>query len=281
MHRCRTMMMLLTTLVMTSPGCQFGRDEFHFPDHAVSEQPIHEHQIGPHQSFATEIEYPDVETTMDPDIAASSGPRAIDNPRDQEALDLTLAEAVRLALSNSEVIRSLGGSIVSAPTGSQTMYRPALTETDPRGSVEAALSAFDTQLSSNLFWNKVDRGINQTFAGLFLPVSQQMVSTYDIELAKTTATGARFALRHHINYNRTEIPNPSIRFNSVYQIDYEAEYRQPLLRGAGVEFNRIAGPNSTAGGANGVLLARINTDISLADFEAGVTNLVSDVEQAY
>ncbi len=48
-----------------------------------------------------------------------------------------------------------------------------------------------------------------------------------------------------------------------------------------MEFNRIAGPNSTAGGANGVLVARINTDITLADFEAGVTSFVADVEQAY
>jgi len=31
----------------------------------------------------------------------------------------------------------------------------------------------------------------------------------------------------------------------------------------------------------GVLLARINADISLADFEAGVRNLVSDTEQSY
>jgi hypothetical protein len=28
-------------------------------------------------------------------------------------------------------------------------------------------------------------------------------------------------------------------------VDYEAEFRQPLLQGAGVEFNRIAGPNSS------------------------------------
>ena len=32
---------------------------------------------------------------------------------------------------------------------------------------------------------------------------------------------------------------------------------------------------------NGVIIARINTDIALADFEAGVRNLVSDVERAY
>ncbi len=32
---------------------------------------------------------------------------------------------------------------------------------------------------------------------------------------------------------------------------------------------------------NGVLLARVNTDISIAEFEAGVRDLVSNVENAY
>ena len=57
--------------------------------------------------------------------------------------------------------------------------------------------------------------------------------------------------------------------------------RQPLLRGAGVQFNRIAGPGAQPGLYNGVMLARINTDIALADFEASVRNLVADVESAY
>ena len=61
-------------------------------------------------------------------------------------------------------------------------------------------------------------------------------------------------------------------------MNLQAEWRQPLLQGAGVQFNRIAGPGATPGNYNGVMLARINTDIALADFEAGVRNLVNDVE---
>ena len=48
-----------------------------------------------------------------------------------------------------------------------------------------------------------------------------------------------------------------------------------------MQFNRIAGPGATPGEFNGVMVARINTDIALADFEVGVRNLVSDVEIAY
>jgi outer membrane protein TolC len=258
-------------LLIAAAGCQFGEREFHFP----------EHQVGPFQDFATQIEYPDVETTMDPRVSASQPPRTTMDPNEREPRNMTLGEAVRLCLAESTVLRNLGGTVVRGPGGTQTTFEPALIESDPRGGVEAALSDFDAQLTSSLFWNKIDRGINQTFSGLFLPVLQQCQNNFVIELAKTTAAGSRFALRHHMNYDRNQLPNPSLQYPSIYDIDYEMEFRQPLLQGAGVEFNRIAGPNAAAGGANGVLLARINNDISLADFEAGVIDLLRDVEQAY
>jgi outer membrane protein TolC len=268
----RSLAIPLIALLLVTSGCRFGEREFSFP----------ERQIGPHESLATQIEYPDVESTINPDVAASGRPRAAMDPGELPAWDMSLADAVRMCLAQSEVLRNLGGTVVRSPGGSQTMFEPALTESDPRASVEAALSEFDAQLTSSLFWTKIDRGINQTFSGQFLPVLlQRCQSNFVIELAKTAATGTRFSLRHHMNYDRNEVPNPSLQFPSIYQIDYEMEFRQPLLQGAGVEFNRIAGPNAVAGGANGVLLARINTDISLADFEAGVTDLVRDVEQAY
>jgi outer membrane protein TolC len=260
---------LALTLGLT--GCWLRQREFRFP----------EHQVGPHEAIATQIEYPDVQTAIDPDLTECAPPRATENPRDLKALDMSLPEAMQQALSSSDVIRNLGGTVVSAPAGTNTMYNPALVETDPRSSVEAALSAFDAQVSSTLFWNKIDRGINQTFSGLFLPTLQQLQSNYLLEVSKIAATGSRFAVRNHVNYDRNMLPNPSLRYPSIWELDYEAEFRQPLLQGAGVEFNRIAGPNSTAGGANGVLLARINTDVSLADFEASVINLTRDVEQAY
>jgi outer membrane protein TolC len=252
-------------------GCSNQRAEFRFPITAP----------GPHSSVATQIEYPDIEATVNEAATSSNAPRAIENPADQDVQDLTLPDAVQLAMTNSNVIRNLGGSVVASPAASSTTFDPALRETDPRASVEAALSAFDAQFTSSIFWNKIDRAINQTFSGLFLPRAQQLSNAFQMEVAKTTATGARFALRQHINYDRSIVRNPSLRFNSVYQLDYEAEYRQPLLQGAGVEFNRIAGPNSSAGNAAGVLLARINTDVSLTDFETAVANLVSDVENAY
>ena len=53
------------------------------------------------------------------------------------------------------------------------------------------------------------------------------------------------------------------------------------MAGSGSTYNRIAGPSTVPGTYNGVLITRINTDISLADFEAGVLRLINDVEGAY
>ncbi|MDP6442531.1 MAG: TolC family protein [Pirellulaceae bacterium] len=233
---------------------------------------------GPYlQPFATEIEYPDVAEAFAQEVQ-SQEPRALENPAEQEIYELTLEEAIHTALSNNEVIRQLGAAVAQAP-GATTVYDAALAESDPNGGIEGALSAFDAQLATSWYWNQIDRPINQTFPGLFLPSFNQFNSAFVAEVSKTSALGSRFALKHHANYDRNN--NPSNRFPSAYTIDYEAEWRQPLLQGAGLEFNRIAGPNGQPGSAGGVLIARINTDISLADLEAAVIQLVSDVEQAY
>ena len=61
----------------------------------------------------------------------------------------------------------------------------------------------------------------------------------------------------------------------------EGKIRHPLPPGAGVEYNRIAGPGAKPGVYNGVLVARIRSDISIADFELGLRDYVSNVENAY
>ena len=48
-----------------------------------------------------------------------------------------------------------------------------------------------------------------------------------------------------------------------------------------MEYNRIAGPGAKPGVYNGVLVARIRTDISAADFQAGLRDFVANVENAY
>ncbi len=246
----------------------------------------HDTKTSYHDQVGLRIEYPDARDCpcAPGDAAMASGaPLALNDPAQLPTMDLTLSEAVRLAVSQSPVLRSVGGSVIQAPQGSSTVYDPAMSYANPLGGVEAALAAFDAQVTGALNWNHNEFPNNVQTGGLgnaFTPVAtRQVTSNFRGEISKRTAQGGTFSLRHIVTYDRNN--RPFRRFPSDFTGWVEAEWRQPLMQGAGTTFNRIAGPNSGIGQYNGVLIARINNDISLADFEAAVITLVSDVELTY
>jgi len=242
---------------------------------------------------ATEIEYPDVEADRLADVSGANRPFSLTNTEPKEIWNLTLEQAVQIALTNNKVMRSLGGQvqgppefILRNPALVPTVYDPALAESNPNTGVEAALSAFDTQFSSSLGWQRVDSPNNfDRFdgLGLILPyVDREDIGAFQAKLSKVTATGAEFSVSHEVDYAKTnQFNNILTGYPADWNVKLTAEMRQPLLQGNGVEFNRIAGPGAKPGQYNGVVLARINTDIALADFEIGVRNLINDVETNY
>lgn len=247
-------------------------------EYRFDNQPQERHFRG----IATEVAYPDTKVAPNDAAISSMAPRTLRDPGSKEFWDMTLEEAVGIALSKSEAIRDLGGRIIAAPDTAPTIFDPALVETDPRVGVEAALSQFDTQFTTSIFWAKNDRAVNNDFLGAGTSTLQQDTAAYRAQFQKRAATGTQFSIRNNTDYDANNAPIN--RFPSAWNTNFEAEVRHPLLQGGGVEFNRIAGPNASPGSfffSNGVLLARINTDISIADFEVGVRNLVSDVENAY
>lgn len=239
-----------------------------------------------HDNIGMQIEYPQVAQCMSEPLAAaqsSIAPLAIEDPSKIPALEMTLAEAIEMAVRQSPVIRDIGAFVLSSPNTVQTIYDPSLVHTNPNFGVDAALSAFDAQLNNQLFWQKTDQpnNVNRTSqGGAFTPsVSQGTTGNFQSELSKQTAQGARFALRNSTIYDNNN--RPFRLFTSDFTGWVEAEWRQPLMRGAGTEYNRIAGPNSLVGQYNGILIARVNEDVALATFEDSVIRMVSDVEQAY
>ncbi len=248
---------------------------------------------------ATQIEVPDVDPYTLGEVEGTARPLSLQNAEPGEIWDLSLEEAVQTSLANGKILKRLGGAVAPGmpadflmqnPMLATTIYDPAIAESDPRQGVEAALAAFDTQLRANVFWEKNDTP--QNIAGLFTQfrpsVFQQDLGTFQAQLQKTAATGGTWAVRHNVRYewNNQPVFDPatgtgSRAFSSDWNVNLEAEMRQPLLQGAGTQFNRIAGPGAVPGFYNGVVIARINTDIALADFEAGVRDSVADVENAY
>lgn len=263
-----------------------------------------DHYVG----VAQQIEYPDLETTSLDEVNGAKAPLTIDNPKPDSYWDLSLEEAIHIALQNSSVIRTLGmagtlaggvelnptgmvgtpSSLLSAPQTAATIYIPALAEADPRFGVEAALAAFDAQLSSSIFWEKniVPQNTSGFVSTFRPPTFKQDVGNSTTEISKTTATGDQFAIRNNIRYTLDNVPafpvpGAAKRWPNEWLAEIQAEFRHPFLQGAGVGFNRIAGPGAIPGQANGVMIARLRTDQSLADFEASVRNLCGDVEKAY
>ncbi|QDT67549.1 Outer membrane efflux protein [Planctomycetes bacterium MalM25] len=254
---------------------------------------------------ATQIEYPDIEEPSLDEVTGALAPLTLRNAEDYEVWDLSLEEATRITLTNSQVLRVLGATVQeNAPetisrnlinsAAVTTTYDPALVESSTGtafGSqfngtgVEAALSAFDAQLDSSVSWNRGDTPQNTIFVADPNVVTDG--AAFNLGVSKTAATGTQFSFRNNTTYSATSNTG-FVRAPSAYNTNFEAFVSQPLLQGAGTQYNRIAGPfgfdQFAANGVNpfdGVVLARIRNDLSLADFEGGVRNVMRDVEQAY
>jgi outer membrane protein TolC len=192
---------------------------------------------------------------------------------------MTLEACIAEALSSSRLMRDLGVSVIRSPALVQTNLDPAIVYADPRQGEEAALSAFDANFFANSFFENNYKGFNNSFYGQN-GIFNQDLSTTQLGFNKRSATGALFTVREVSVFDRNN--QAGNRFGPYSWDNFvEAQARQPLLLGAGTEFNRIAGPGSTPGQLNGVLLARVRTDISLVEFERSVRDFVADVENAY
>lgn len=301
-RRARPVLALLLCGLIAATGCH-------------PQQPFYFHEDGDLSHYidtATDIEYPDVETESLEDVKNAAPPLSLDNPTPDKIWDLKLEEAIQTTLCNSKVMRSLSGrylsqaslraqtgdapdALLTRPEALRTVYDPAIVETSPFGGngligvqgVEAALSAFDAQLASSLFWSRNNRQQNVgggQFQQFFVRTFEQDTANHNASITKTTATGGTFAVREGIIYDANN--NPTRQVYSDWDVTMQMDFSQPLLQGAGVQYNRIAGPNNPFNGVgtqqfDGVMLARINTDLSLAEFESGVRDMVSDAENAY
>ncbi|MEO1496553.1 MAG: TolC family protein [Planctomycetota bacterium] len=316
-RQTRSTVSLLLACLMAVTGCAPTQPFYFMEDGDLS------HYVG----VATQIEYPDVEEPQLDEVTGAMRPLTLRNAEDYEVWDLTLEEATRIMLTNSQVMRQLGGTVLD--NGPETItrnlinnvavattYDPALVETSTGSAigsqfggtgVEAALSEFDAQLDSSVSWQKNDRPLNVGgIAAAFQdPSFRQDTGAFSLGVTKTAATGGQFSFRNNTNYDANtnliaqrgnDVNNDGLISDaealipaaSEWGTNFEAFMRQPLLQGRGAQYNRIAGPfgfdQYAQGGVNpidGVMIARIRTDQTLADFEGSVRNLMRDIEEAY
>jgi outer membrane protein TolC len=283
----------VTSLTLVASGCAPRQPFYFFEDGDLS------HYVGSIQK----LEYPDSDQPPLDEAAGAVEPLTLSNPSFDNIWELSLEEAIRTSLENGKVLRNLGGrfasfggprpqtgepavSLLTAPGQTPTIYDPAITETEPFRGVEAALALFDAQLTSSLTWERQNRpqNVNPTGALIFQQKLLGDQGNWTSGIQKRSATGATWGFSNSTIYDNNNSPIREVP--ATWTTNYDFTFNQPLLQGAGVTYNRIAGPDpfdNILGRPifRGVLLARINADISLADFEAGVRNLISDTEQSY
>jgi outer membrane protein TolC len=305
----RKLLSLVLSALVAATGCHPTQPFFFHEDGDLS------HYL----DVATDIEYPDVDEPRLDEVNCAQPPLTLKNIDDYEMWDLSLQEVMRITLCNSQVMRQLGVRVLLNPLGTTapetisrtivntvtpgTAYDPAIVESGyglPTGTalasgpgVEAALAAFDAQLDASVTWNKNREPQNRPDAGpatsFFPSIFAQDLGIFTTGITKTTADGTTFSFRNNTNYQGNNTPAITQPLPSWWTTNFEASFSRPLLQGAGTQYNRIAGPMSfqqyaTSGASNvidGVVIARINTDTALADFEGGVRDLTHDVEEAY
>ena len=260
---------LVALCVNALSGCMLRRPGFH-----IKEDLAHLREL------ASQTQYDDVHTTEPPSPAMHVGPpRLLTDLTPADFWPMTPEEAVQYAITNSTVLRDLGGTVLRSPETIRTIHNPALQETDPITGIPSALAFFDSEFSTRMFFEKNDRAVNNRIVGLGTQLFQQDFLNWDATLKKRSMTGGEYAVRQSWIYDANN--SDENVFGSAWETLLDFEVRQPLLQGAGVGFNQVAGPESVPGVINGVRIARLNTEVSLADYRIALRDLVSNVENAY
>jgi len=246
-----------------------------------------------YEDFATSIEYPTQTEPHETNPELLRGPRSITSLEEVEPREMTLNECIRMALANADIIvddQSFGSPsnpLMGNPSRVASVWDNAIQDTGflfGNLGTEAALSSFDPILTSSLQGGASEDPQNSPNIGI--PAGgtlEDHTAQFQMRLEKIIATAGTLSVQNDINYSRS---NQTRLFDSAYTGSMQAEYRQPLLAASGVEFIRISGPQQTnvrgvSGVAQGVLISRINSDISLLEFEQSVTTLLRDVENRY
>ncbi len=266
-----TALRILLTLVLFSSGCQW-------PFQARSTVPPVD--TDHYRAASTRIEYPELEQPTISDVAIQDKPVSLST--DISTLNywnLSLEEVVRLGLENSKIMRNLGTTILRSPDAVTSSFDPAIAETDPRFGIQAALSAFDTSFAASVFHQNNDRALNNQFFGGGTRLLQQQATVMQGQLSKRSASGSEFFVRSITDHDRNNAPGNA--FPGAWTQLVEAEMRQPLLRGYGVEYWQTVGASQTPGVYNGVLIARTHADISQSEFEISVRDFIAELENSY
>jgi outer membrane protein TolC len=179
---------------------------------------------------------------------------------------ISLDEAIRIALDNSEVVRTLAGAI--AVSSGRTIYDPAITN----NRIDQERARFDPALNASNTFSQIEPPValpdpNDPTRTIFGGRQTQNYST-SVDLSQTNLLGGT---------SQFSVFNDASRFSpGVFPLNPQnaystgISYTQPLLRGSGVLANRVP-----------IVLARIDTERSFFQLRDSLQELVRSVVEAY
>jgi outer membrane protein TolC len=265
------MMRRLTIVLMLLPcGCETARD-------------VLQYVVMPEQRTISNYINPDaLPSAPTPDIPA---PRTVSHvPADTADWLLTLDDAVRISLENTNVVRVLTGTTVT--TSGQTIYDAAITNT----TIDQQQANFDPVLKDQAqtgYTNTPNGTANFTLASFVtgipsnpptLIVSQpydQIQNTFGVTKNNVLGgqLGLNFVEQFQTFYQFNRAINP---FAANYPLSPEQtssvqlSYTQPFLQGAGFQVNMAP-----------IVIARLNTQVSFFQYKDSVQEMVRSVADAY
>jgi outer membrane protein TolC len=233
-------------------------------------------------------------------------PRTTNDPEAEEIWPMTLQEAIRIGLDNSEIVRVIPFGAQGIPIGGfepsplntgasggiasalgagtlQSVYDPAIQETQ----IAQALSVFDTAFTTSINWGKNTQPFNNaiqggslTFAGPKTPIiSIQDTANFQTGLTKRTATGAQLGIVHNVNWlyqNSTFLWAPS-----VYTTNLQMTLNQPLMGSAPLPGQSAGPPVGLEANRAPIVISRLNADAAVWRFKAEIMAQVRSIEQQY
>lgn len=216
-------------------------------------------------------------------------PRTVTAPRpDTPIWQLSLDEALRIALENARVIRVLTGT--TAVSSGQTIYDAAITNT----TIDQAQAVFDPTVSGKSTWSRTNTPFGEFISpggsalasenitqgtvapgaaagGLVSAIASTPTDSYlsDVGVTKTNVLGGKWGLDWTENPVRIAQPGP-FPLNPETPSTLALSYTQPLLQGAGFLVNTAP-----------IAIARLNTEQSYFMYKDSVQEMVRGVIEAY
>jgi outer membrane protein TolC len=180
---------------------------------------------------------------------------------DLPTVEISLDEAIRIGLANSEVVRVLAG--VSAVSSGRTIYDAAITNTLN----DQERARFDPTLNGSSTWNR-DETPGLTDPPLEIGGERLDNYHFDLGLSQQNATGGTLGL----GVSADALSRDPFRLPLDPQLSssLDLSYTQPLLQGGGLAANLTP-----------LVLARIDTERSYFQFKDSVQELVRGVIEAY